>query len=100
MKKLILSLVMFVQLGFAMADNKTPNVVVQSKYDNVKVFQQPGTSTTIIATVTTDDRVEFVRKWNRQWAIVKLNDKVGYVLFSELTNLKTTNTQPKNYAIR
>ncbi|MDQ4139986.1 MAG: SH3 domain-containing protein [Bacteroidota bacterium] len=89
MKKLILSLVLVAQIGLAMADNKNPKLVVQVRNDNVKMFQQAGTSTPIIETITTADRVELIRKWNTHWALVKVNDKVGYVLFSELTNLKS-----------
>ncbi|QMU30633.1 SH3 domain-containing protein [Adhaeribacter radiodurans] len=96
MKKLLLSFVLIAQLGFAMADNKTPLMVVQVRNNNVKMFQQAGTSTPVIETVTTADRVELIRKWNTHWALVKVNDKVGYVLFSELTNLKA---QPQSKAL-
>ncbi|PSR54842.1 hypothetical protein AHMF7605_15690 [Adhaeribacter arboris] len=96
MKKLVLSLVLFAQLGFAMADNKTPTMAVQVRNNNVKMFQQAGTSTPIIETITIADRVELIRKWNNHWALVKVNDKVGYVLFSELTNLKS---QPQSRAL-
>ncbi|QMU26931.1 hypothetical protein [Adhaeribacter radiodurans] len=87
MKKLLLSLMLIAQLGFAMADNKTPGMVVQAKYENIKMFMQPGTSTPIIETITIADRVELIRKWNSHWALVKVNDKVGYVVYSELTYL-------------
>ncbi len=89
MKKLLLSLVLFAQLGYAMADNKTPAMVVQVRNNNVKMFQQAGTSTPIVETITTADRVELIKKWNTHWALVKVNDKVGYVLFSEFTILKS-----------
>ena len=42
MKKLILSFVLFVQLGFAMANDNKPVMVVQVKNDHVKMFQQAG----------------------------------------------------------
>ncbi|MDQ3290841.1 MAG: hypothetical protein M3Q05_06065 [Bacteroidota bacterium] len=89
MKKLLLSLVLFAQIGLAMADNKTPTTIVQARNNNVKMFQQAGTSTPIIENISTTDKVELIRKWNTHWAMVKVNDKVGYVLFSELTNLKS-----------
>ncbi|MDQ4139985.1 MAG: SH3 domain-containing protein [Bacteroidota bacterium] len=92
MKKLLFSLVLIAQLGFAMADNKTPAMVVQARYENIKMFMQPGTSTPVIETITTADRVELIKKWNTHWALVKVNDKVGYVVYSELTYLKA---QPK-----
>ncbi|QNF35214.1 SH3 domain-containing protein [Adhaeribacter swui] len=88
MKKLILSFVLFVQLGFAMAKDNKPTMVVQVKNDNVKMFQQAGTSTPILYAISTNDRVEIIRKWNTYWTMVKVNDKVGYVLHSELTYLK------------
>lgn len=87
MKKVILSLALLVQLGFAMAGNKT-TVMVQVKNDNVKMFQQAGTATPILETISTSDKVEFVRKFNANWAIVSVNGKTGYVLLTELTNLK------------
>ena len=88
MKKLLLSLALLVQFGLAIADNKTPVMAVQVKNDNVKMFLQPGTSTPIIETISTADKVELIRKWNANWALVKVNDKVGYVVYSELTYLK------------
>ncbi|RDC63211.1 SH3 domain-containing protein [Adhaeribacter pallidiroseus] len=88
MKKLLLSLVLFIQLGFVMAHDNKPVMVVQVKNENVKMFQQAGTSTPVIYTITTEDRVELIRKWNTHWTMVKVNDKVGYVLHSELTYLK------------
>lgn len=101
MKKLLLSLALLVQFGFAMADNKTPVMVVQVRNNNVKMFQQPGTSTSIIETITTADRVELIRKWNASWSLVSVNGKVGYVLHSELTYLKAKpQPQPRNYATR
>ncbi len=99
MKKLLLSLALLVQFGFAMADNKTPVMVVQVKNDNVKMFQQAGTSTPIIQSITTNDKVELIRRWNANWALVKVNDKVGYVVYSELTYLKAK-PQPRAIAKR
>ncbi|PSR54840.1 hypothetical protein AHMF7605_15680 [Adhaeribacter arboris] len=87
MKKIFLSLVLIAQLGFAMADNKNPVMVVQARYENIKMFMQPGTSTPIIETITTADRVELIKKWNTHWALVRVNDKVGYVVYSELSYL-------------
>ena len=88
MKKLLLSFALLVQVGFAMAKDNNPYLVVQVRNDQVKMFQQPGTSTPILETLTTSDRVEFVRKWNAHWALVKVNDKAGYILYSELSNLQ------------
>jgi uncharacterized protein YgiM (DUF1202 family) len=99
MKKLILSLVLFVQLGFVMAEDNKPVMVVQAKNENVKMFQQAGTSTPVIHTITTEDRVELIRKWNTNWSMVRVNDKVGYVLHSELTYLKAK-SEPRTIAKR
>ncbi|RDC63956.1 SH3 domain-containing protein [Adhaeribacter pallidiroseus] len=99
MKKLLLSFALLVQVGFAMAADKNPYMVVQVRNDQVKMFQQPGTSTPIVETLTTADRVELVRKWNAHWALVKVNAKVGYILFSELTYLQNA-PQEKTLAKR
>lgn len=88
MKKLLLSFALILQVGLTMAADKNPNMVVQVRNDQVLMFQQPGTSTPVIETLTTSDRIELVQKWNAHWALVKVNGRVGYVLFSELTYLQ------------
>ncbi|QNF32232.1 hypothetical protein HUW51_05615 [Adhaeribacter swui] len=90
MKTLLLSLALMAQVGLTMADDKMKTTPVQVRNDNVKMFKQAGTSTPILETLTTTDRVELVRKFNKEWAIVVVNGKAGYVLISELANLKTT----------
>ncbi|RDC66164.1 SH3 domain-containing protein [Adhaeribacter pallidiroseus] len=90
MKKLLLSLALMAQVGLTMAHDKANTTMVQVRNDNVKMFKQAGTSTPIVETIATTDRVELVRKFNKNWAIVLVNNKVGYVLLSELTNLKAT----------
>lgn len=87
MKKLLLSFALLLQVGFAMAKDKNPYMVVRVRYNQVKMFQQPGTSTPIIETLTTADRVELIRKYKTNWAVVRVNDKIGFILYSELTNL-------------
>ena len=99
MKKLLLSLALIAQVGLTMANDKANTTVVQVKNDNVKMFKQAGTSTPILETIATTDRVELVRKFNKDWAIVTVNNKVGYVLLTELTNLKA-NAQPRTLARR
>jgi len=86
MKKVILTLALLVQVAFAMADNKT-TAVANVRHDNVKMFRQAGTSTEVIETLNTADKVEFIRKHNAQWGIVTVNGKTGYVLLSEIANL-------------
>ncbi|CAA9248596.1 MAG: hypothetical protein AVDCRST_MAG95-1757 [uncultured Adhaeribacter sp.] len=98
MKKILLTLALFVQVGLTMAATPAPyqtalasnkkNMIVQVRQDNVKMFQQPGTSTTILLTINTTDRVELIRKWNAHWGLVAVNGKTGYVVYSELTQLK------------
>ena len=98
MKKILLSLALFVQLGAVMADNQN-TTMVQVRHENVKMFQQPGTSAAILETIATTDRVELLRKWNAHWALVTVNGKAGYVLLSELANLKTK-TKPTRRAAK
>ena len=88
MKKLLLSFALLIQVGFAVANDNKPLLVVQVRNDQVKMFQQPGTSTPIMETLTTNDRVEFIKKWNTNWAMVRVNEKVGFILYSELMNLQ------------
>lgn len=88
MKKIIFTFALMVQVGFTMAGNKAA-IMVQVRQNNVKMFQQAGTSTAILENINTSDRVEFVRKFNANWAIVTVNGKTGYVLFNEITQLKT-----------
>jgi uncharacterized protein YgiM (DUF1202 family) len=101
MKKLLLSFALLVQFGFVMAQENKPVTLVQAKYDNAKVFQQAGTSTAVIETLTTTDQVELIRRWNANWAMVKVNGKVGYMVYSELTYRKAKpQQQPGTLAVR
>ncbi len=97
MKKLLLSLALMAQVGLAMANDKNKTTWVQVRNDNVKMFKQAGTSTPVVETIATSDRVELIRKFNKNWALVVVNDKVGYVLLWELTKLKV-NPQPRTLA--
>ncbi len=94
MKKLILSLSLILQIGVAMALNNSPSKGVKVRNENVKMYQQAGITTPVIQTVNPNDRVELIRKWNAQWAQVKVNHKIGYVMFSELIFQKAE-TQPQ-----
>lgn len=87
MKKIMLTLALIAQIGFAMADNKV-TVLVQARQNNVKMFQQAGTATQILENINTSDRVTFIRKFNTNWALVEVNGKTGYVLLTELVQLK------------
>jgi hypothetical protein len=85
MKKILFTLALFVQVGFAMATDKSAKVLAQARENNVKMYQQPGTSTTVLKVLNTTDRIEVVRKLNAVWTIVSVNGQAGYVLHSELT---------------
>ena len=101
MKLLILSFALLVQFGFVMAQDNKPGMLVEAKYNQAKVFQQPGTSTAIIETLTITDQVELIRRWNSHWAQVKVNGKVGYMVYSELTYRKVkAQQQPRTLAAR
>ncbi len=95
MKKSIFTLALLVQVGFAMAAAPTTTIEAQVRHENVKMFQQAGTSTEVLETLNTADRVQFVRKHNAQWGIVTVNGKTGYVLLTELGNLKEAKAQTK-----
>jgi uncharacterized protein YgiM (DUF1202 family) len=83
MKKLIFTLALLVQVGFAMATekNKTTAMVRQ---ENVQMYQQPGTSSKLLKELSTSDKVEVIRRLNDQWTIVVVDGVAGYVLHSEL----------------
>ncbi|MDQ4140037.1 MAG: hypothetical protein M3142_05890 [Bacteroidota bacterium] len=85
MKKLILSLSLILPFGLVKADD---NAGVKVRSENVKMYQQAGSSTPVLLNLATTDRIELLRKWNNQWAQVKVNHKIGYVLFSDLILLK------------
>jgi len=94
MKKVIFTLALLVQVGFSMAAPKA-TVEAQVRHENVKMFQQAATSTAVLETLNTTDRIAFVRKHNAQWGIVTINGKTGYVLLSELANLKVAKATSK-----
>jgi hypothetical protein len=81
MKKLLFIFALLIQTGFAFA---TDNKAVVARYENVKMYQQPGTSTTIVKALKSTDELTIVRKYNQFWTIVLVGDQAGYVLTSEL----------------
>ncbi|KAA5545071.1 SH3 domain-containing protein [Adhaeribacter rhizoryzae] len=83
MKKAFFTLALLVQVGFAMATEKTKNVA-QVRHENVKMYQQAGTASKLLKSLTTADRVEILRRLNNQWTIVMVDGEAGYVLHSEL----------------
>ena len=83
MKKLIFTFAFLVQTALAFASNGN-EILAQARQDNVKMYQQPGTAAPILKSLSTQDRIEVVRKFNTQWTIVVVDGQVGYVLHSEL----------------
>ncbi|GEO05637.1 hypothetical protein AAE02nite_33010 [Adhaeribacter aerolatus] len=94
MKKTLFTLALLVQVGFAMAHNKT-TIEAQARHENVQMFQQAATSTTVLGTLNATDRIQFVRKHNAQWGIITVNGKTGYVLLSELSGLKKVKSEAR-----
>ena len=85
MKKLIFTFALLVQVGFAMATENNKHTA-QVRQENVKMYQQAGTSSQLLKELSTADRVEIVRRLNNQWTIVVVDGVAGYVLHSELAN--------------
>ncbi len=108
MKKLVLILAILVQAVFVFADNRKGEQIVKAKNENVKVYQQAGTAAEIVESLATTDNVAYIRKFDKNWSIVQVNGKVGYVLTSELvseepapaTTAKTKKADRKKVAAR
>jgi hypothetical protein len=83
MKKLLFIFALTLQTAFVFAaDNKA--VVVSARYENAKMYRQPGTSTEILRALKSTDELVVVRRYNQLWSIVTINNEVGYILTSEL----------------
>ena len=92
MKKIIFTIALLAQtdLGFA-TDNQT--VTASARYENSKMYRQPGTSTEVLKALKSTDEIVVVRKFNNNWTIVTVNDQVGYMLTTELAKPAKTNQQ-------
>ena len=89
MKKFIFIFALLIQTVFVSAANdKSMAMVARPHIDNVKMYAQPGTSTSIVKSLMSTDEVQVIRKHNNQWTIVTVDGKVGYVLTSELVQPK------------
>ncbi len=88
MKKIFLMLALLVQTALASAA-VDPTLLANATTNNVKVYRQAGTSTEVVKSLKTTDEVAIIRKHNAQWTIVTVNDAVGYVLTSELTQYRS-----------
>ena len=91
MKKLILSFALLAQtaIGFAAEHQTTGHqndnrMAVTTRYENVKMHRQPGTSTEILKSLNSNDDIQYVRQYNQSWSIVFVYGQVSYVLTSEL----------------
>jgi uncharacterized protein YgiM (DUF1202 family) len=84
MKKFILMLALLIQTTVLVFAANEPVMIARASTDNVKMYQQPGTSTAVIRSLKTTDNVVVVRKYNHSWSIITVNEEVGYVLTSEL----------------
>ncbi len=88
MKKIFLMLALLVQTALVSATDNT-KLMAHAITDDVKMYRQAGTSTEVVKSLKTTDEVAIVRKHNAQWTIVTVNDAVGYVLTSELTQYRS-----------
>ena len=87
MKKLLFVLALSLQTAFVFGADKTV-MLASARYENVKMYRQPGTSTEVLKALTRTDEVVIVRKYNNNWSIVTSNGQVGYMLTSELGQAK------------
>ena len=92
MKKIILTIAIVAQTAFAFATDHQ-EVMASARYENSKMYRQPGTSTEVLKALKSTDEIVVVRKYNHNWTIVTVNGQVGYVLTSELTKARPANHQ-------
>ena len=91
MKKIILIVALVAQTAFGFAnDNKA--VTASARYENSKMYRQPGTSTEVLKALKSTDEIVVVRRYNSNWSIVMVNGQVGYVLTAELAKPQPHNT--------
>ena len=83
MKKISFTIALLAQTAFGFAtDNQA--VTASARYENSKMYRQPGTSTEVLKALKSTDEIVVVRKYNNNWTIVTVDDQVGYVLTTEL----------------
>lgn len=92
MKKLIFAFALLIQTTFVFASNNKPEVLANARYENVKMYLQPGTSTPVLKSLKSTEELVVVRKYNQYWTIVMLGDQAGFVLTSELSPAKVAKT--------
>ena len=92
MKKIILTLAFAAQTAFGFATDHQA-VTASARYENSKMYRQPGTSTEVLKALKSTDEIVVVRRYNQSWSIVTVNGQVGYVLTSELAKPAKPTTQ-------
>jgi hypothetical protein len=83
MKKIILTLALAAQAAFGFAADHQA-VTASARYENSKMYRQPGTSTQVLKALKGSDEIVVVRRYNSHWSIVTVDGQVGYMLTSEL----------------
>ena len=83
MKKIILTLALAAQTAFGFATDHQA-VTASARYENSKMYRQPGTSTEVLKALKSSDEIVVVRRYNSSWSIVTVDGQVGYMLTAEL----------------
>ena len=92
MKKLLFIFALSLQTaGVFAADNKA--AMASARYENSKMYRQPGTSTEVLHSLNSTDEIVVMRKFNSNWSMVTINGQVGYMLTSELAQAKPQPTK-------
>ncbi len=94
MKKLLFIFALSLQTTFIFAADNKPEVLANARYENVKMYLQPGTSTKVLRSLTSTDELVVVRKYNSLWTIVFIDGEAGYMLTSELAKAKPAKAKP------
>lgn len=92
MKKMIFTLAFTVQVIMGLAANR-PALLVTPRQENIKMFLQAGTSTPVLQVLSSKDHITHIRRHNKDWELVQVNGKAGYVLRSEIVFLDFRNGQ-------
>jgi hypothetical protein len=88
MKKLTFLFALIMSSSFVFAGTDQGTTLARASYENTKMYRQPGTSTEILKSLKSTDELVVIRKHNAQWTIVTVGSQVGYVLTSELQQVK------------
>lgn len=76
MKKLLITALVLIQTGWVLAQTY-PTIYVRQ--GNAKFYKQPAYRAEVIGLLKLTDQVQFVRKFNDRWVIVKVKGQPGYV---------------------